>query len=32
MTDKLASDAIVKKELITRVEHSTVQYENNGCE
>ena len=31
-TDKLASYSAAKKELIPSVEHSTVQYENNGCE
>ena len=32
MTDKLASYSAAKKELIPSVEHSSVQYENNGCE
>ena len=32
VTDKLASYSAAKKELIPSVEHSTVQYENNGCE
>jgi putative transposase len=32
VTDKLASYAAAKKELIPSVEHSTVHYENNGCE
>jgi putative transposase len=32
VTDKLTSYAAAKKELIPSVEHSTVQYANNGCE
>ena len=32
VTDKLASYSAAKKELVPSVEHSTVQYENNGCE
>ena len=32
VTDKLTSYSAVKKELMPSVEHSTVQYENNGCE
>jgi len=32
VTDKLASYSAAKKELIASVEHSTVQYENNGFE
>ncbi|MFT6925461.1 MAG: putative transposase [Psychromonas sp.] len=32
VTDKLASYSAAKKELIPSVDHSTVQYENNGCE
>jgi putative transposase len=32
VTDKLASYSAAKKALIPSVEHSTVQYENNGCE
>lgn len=32
VTDILASYSAAKKELIPSVEHSTVQYENNGCE
>ena len=32
VTDKLASYAAVKKELISSIEHSTVHYENNGCD
>ena len=32
VTDKLASYSAAKKELMPSVEHSTVQYENNGCE
>ena len=32
VTDKLASYSAAKKELIPSVEHSTVQYENNGCD
>ena len=32
VTDKLASYSAAKKELIASVDHSTLQYENNGCE
>ena len=32
VTDKLASYSAAKKELMPSIEHSTVQYENNGCE
>ena len=32
VTDKLASYSAAKKELMPSAEHSTVQYENNGCE
>jgi putative transposase len=30
VTDKLASCSAAKKELMPTIEHSTVQYENNG--
>jgi transposase-like protein len=32
VTDKLASYSAAKKEIIPNVDHSTVQYENDGCE
>ena len=32
VTDKLASYSAAKRELTPSTEHSTVQYENNGCE
>ena len=32
VTDKLASYSAAKKELMPSFEHSTAQYENNGCE
>ena len=32
VTDKLASYSAAKKQLIPSVEHSTDQYENNGCD
>jgi len=32
VTDKLASYSAAKKELMPSIEHSTVQYENNGCD
>jgi putative transposase len=31
VTDKLASYSAAKKELMTSVDHSTVQYQNNRC-
>jgi putative transposase len=32
VTDKLVNYSAAKKELLLSVEHTTVQYENNGCE
>jgi putative transposase len=32
VTDKLANYSAAEKELVRSVEHSTVQYQNNGCE
>ncbi|MFA0083377.1 DDE-type integrase/transposase/recombinase [Vibrio breoganii] len=32
VTDKLASYSAAKKELMPSMEHSTVQYEKNGCD
>jgi putative transposase len=32
VTDKLKSYSAAKRELMPRVDHSTQQYENNGCE
>ena len=31
VTERLASYSAAKKELVPSVEHTTVQYENNGC-